>query len=170
MPLAGWYLGKTFAAYIAAWDHWIAFALLLFIGGKTVVEALVGAAGAKGGKRPQGADVKAPGEAPNIPETGTPASGARSDAGTGDVRDLRTLLSLSVATSIDALAVGVSFSVLGRGIWGNAALIGGVTAVICFAGFEAGRRIGGFLQKWSRIAGGLILAALGVKILLEHLL
>jgi putative Mn2+ efflux pump MntP len=167
MPLAGWYLGKTFAAYIAAWDHWIAFVLLVFIGGKTVAEALMEAAG-QGGKT-----AGRPGEGPEPPETRLPAAGGAASGektDTGDIRDLRTLLSLALATSIDALAVGVSFSVLGRGIWDSAALIGGVTAAVCLGGFEAGRRVGSFLRKWSRIAGGLILTGLGIKILLEHLL
>jgi putative Mn2+ efflux pump MntP len=74
-----------------------------------------------------------------------------------------------VATSIDAMAVGISFSILGQGIWGNAAIIGAITFFVCLAGFEFGRRIGLLLEKWAQIAGGIILIGIGLKILLEHL-
>jgi putative Mn2+ efflux pump MntP len=141
MPLAGWYLGSAFAAYIRPFDHWIAFALLGFIGGKMIVEAL----------RRSG-------------ETRTDESPERAD-----IRGLKTLLILSVATSIDALAAGISLSIMGHGVWGSAAIIGGITFLICLCGFEFGRRIGLVLEKWAQITGGLMLIGIGVKILLEHL-
>jgi putative Mn2+ efflux pump MntP len=146
MPAAGWYLGYSFASYIKTYDHWIAFGLLAFIGGKMIFESL-----RRTGDR-------------ECPEE-TPAGGKG-----GDIRSLPYLLTLSVATSIDALAVGLSFSMLGRGIWAPAAVIGGVTFVVCLLGFEFGRRIGRVLEKWAGLAGGLVLAGIGVKILLEHLL
>ena len=86
-----------------------------------------------------------------------------------DIRRLSCLLTLSVATSIDALAVGLSFSILSPSIWLPAAAIGGITFVVCLAGFEFGRRIGALLEKWAGIAGGLILIGIGLKILLEHI-
>lgn len=141
MPLAGWYLGSAFAAYTRTFDHWIAFALLGFIGGKMIVEAL---------RRPG--------------ETRPDQSPERAD-----IRGLKTLLILSVATSIDALAVGVSLSIMGHDIWGSAAIIGGVTFLVCLCGFEFGRRIGLVMEKWAQIAGGLMLIGIGVKILVEHL-
>ena len=91
-----------------------------------------------------------------------------SDSST-DIRSLSSLLTLAVATSIDALAVGLSFSVLGHGIWLPAAAIGGITFTVCLVGFEAGRLIGNVLGKWAGIAGGLVLIGIGVKILVEHL-
>ena len=133
MPVAGWYLGTAFAAYIQAFDHWAAFGLLTFIGGKMIWESLRGSDSA------------------------------------GDIRSLSCLLTLSVATSIDALAVGFSFSILSQGIWIPAAAIGGITFMTCLIGFEFGRRIGAFLEKSAGIAGGLILIGIGVKILIEHL-
>ncbi|GHV60512.1 putative manganese efflux pump MntP [Spirochaetia bacterium] len=139
MPVAGWFLGSTFAGYINAFDHWVVFALLAFIGGKMVFEELRG-------------------------EDGKPESGG------GDIRSMGTLLTLSAATSIDALAVGVSFSLLDQGIWLNAAIIGGVTLLICLAGFEFGRRIGRLFEKWAALAGGLMLIGIGTKILIEHLI
>ena len=133
MPVAGWYLGKSFAVYIQSFDHWIAFGLLFFIGAKMLWETLKGSDSA------------------------------------GDIRSLSALLTLSVATSIDALAVGLSFSVLGHGIWFPAAIIGIITFTVCITGFEFGRRIGALLGKWAGIAGGLVLIGIGVKILVEHL-
>jgi putative Mn2+ efflux pump MntP len=150
MPVAGWYLGKTFAARIQAVDHWIAFGLLAFIGGKMLFETF------KGEKKPA---------APDGHEIDTPASQRG-----GDIRSLPTLFLLAVATSIDALAVGISFSLLGQGIWSSACLIAGITFAVCLTGFEFGRRIGTLLEKWAEIAGGLILIGIGIKILLEHLI
>ena len=141
MPLAGWYLGSAFAYYIETFDHWVAFALLVFIGGKMCIEAL--------GHR------KESGKAPS---------------GDSDIRSLRTLLTLSVATSIDALAVGVSLSIMGHEVWGSAAVIGGLTFLVCICGFEFGRRIGHVLQRWAEMAGGLVLIGIGVKILAQHLM
>ncbi|GHV02912.1 putative manganese efflux pump MntP 2 [Spirochaetia bacterium] len=149
MPVAGWFLGSTFAGYIDAFDHWIVFALLAFIGGKMAFESLRSKAG----------DDKA-GEA----GSGKPKSGS------GDIRNMGTLLTLSAATSIDALAVGVSFSLLKQGIWLNAGIIGAVTLLICLAGFEFGRRLGRLFEKWAGLAGGLMLIGIGTKILIEHLI
>ena len=139
MPLAGWYLGSAFVDYIEAFDHWIAFILLVFIGGKMIIESLR--------RRKDTSGQAAP----------------------GDIRGMKTLLTLSVATSIDALAAGVSLSIMGHGVWGSAAVIGGVTFLVCLCGFEFGRLIGVMLEKWAQIAGGLMLIAIGIRILAQHL-
>ncbi|MDR2102625.1 MAG: manganese efflux pump MntP family protein, partial [Treponema sp.] len=141
MPVIGWFLGKRLISYISAYDHWIAFALLAFIGGKMLKEALE-----------------------------SKKAGASQPTEGGDIRSLGTLLTLTVATSIDALAVGLSFSILGRGIWGPAALFGLITAPVCLLGFEFGRRVGALFEKGAQIVGGFILIGIGAKILLEHLL
>ena len=155
MPLAGWYLGSVFASHIETFDHWIAFTLLAFIGGKMTIEAWK-----KNDKcPPKNADVG-----------GVDGQRAGTAAPAADIRSLKTLLILSVATSIDALAVGVSLSIMGLNIWASAAIIGGVTFAVCACGFEFGRRIGLVLEKWAQIAGGIILAGIGVKILIQHLL
>jgi putative Mn2+ efflux pump MntP len=140
MPVAGWYLGMAFASYIQTFDHWVAFGLLVLIGGKMLFEA-----------------------SKEKKETGSPDQGK-------DIRTLSCLLLLSVATSIDALAVGLSFSLLGQGIWIPAILISVITFAVCLTGFEFGRRIGALLEKRAGFLGGLILIGIGVKILLEHLL
>jgi putative Mn2+ efflux pump MntP len=138
MPIGGWFLGKTFISLISAYDHWIVFGILTFIGGKMIKEAL------------------------------SPKKGASPQASAGDIRNLGILLTLTIATSIDALAVGLSFSILSQQIWGPAALIGGITFLVCLIGFEFGRRIGLIFEKGAQIAGGLILIGIGLKILLEH--
>ncbi|NOY13092.1 MAG: manganese efflux pump [Deltaproteobacteria bacterium] len=81
-----------------------------------------------------------------------------------------SLVLLSIATSIDALAVGLSLAVLGVSIWTPALVIGITTGILTICGMLLGRSIG---QRWStgvEILGGLILIAIGVKILFEHLL
>jgi putative Mn2+ efflux pump MntP len=80
-----------------------------------------------------------------------------------------TLLGLSIATSIDALAVGVSFSFLNVNIWGPALLIGVITFGMSFAGVLLGNRCGAMFEKKVEIAGGVILIGIGIKILVEHL-
>jgi putative Mn2+ efflux pump MntP len=153
MPVIGWFVGQTFISYIQVFDHWIAFALLVFIGGKMILEALRETLQAKN----SGAG------------TGTDAGTGVSAKNYGDIRSIRTLLPLAVATSIDALVVGLSFIALDQGIWGPAALIGGITFGVCLMGFEFGRRIGLVLERGAQILGGAILAGIGIKILVEHL-
>jgi putative Mn2+ efflux pump MntP len=146
MPILGWLLGMNFRAVIQNFDHWIAFILLAFIGGKMVKESF----------EAEPVACEDNGESERISKT--------------DVRDTRTLLTLSVATSIDALAVGLSYSLLGKPILSPAAVIGAITFTVCLLGFEFGKRIGYLIEKRAELAGGIILIAIGIKILLEHLL
>lgn len=134
MPLAGWALGRQFERYIVSVDHWIAFGLLGYIGGKMIWDAFH-----------EGADT-------------CPAG-----------FDLKELLMLAVATSIDALAVGITFAFLSVNIWLAIGLIGGVTFVISAAGVKIGNVFGTRYQKKAEICGGVILILMGTKILLEHL-
>ena len=131
MPLIGWVLGTQFARYITSVDHWIAFALLGYIGGKMIWDALHEA-----------------------PETAPCASEAK--------LDLRELFMLAVATSIDALAVGITFAFL-------KVTIGVITFALSFAGVVVGNRFGTRFQKKAEIAGGTVLVLIGLKILLEHI-
>jgi putative Mn2+ efflux pump MntP len=165
MPVAGWYLGRTFAARIQAVDHWVAFGLLALIGGKMLFEALKGEKKNDASASQRGGDIRPSG--PFVDKYAIDCPAIRRG---GDIRSLPCLFALAVATSIDALAVGLSFSLLGQGIWGSAFLIAGITFAVCLTGFEFGRRIGTLLEKWAEIAGGLILIGIGTKILLEHLI
>ncbi len=135
MPLLGWFLGQQFAERISALDHWIAFLLLAFIGGKMIVEAL---------KK----------------DTGTE---------TASKFDLAELLILSVATSIDALAVGITFAFLNVSILPSVCLIGVTTFLLSFAGVVIGHKFGAKYQSKAELLGGVILVLIGTKILLEHL-
>ncbi len=82
---------------------------------------------------------------------------------------LLVLLTLAVATSIDALAVGVTFAFLQITILKPALIIGVITFVVCFLGVYLGRRFGALFEKKMEFLGGCILIAIGVKILIEHL-
>lgn len=138
MPVAGWFLGGQFADAIAPVDHWIVFGLLLFIGGKMIVEAARGGGG--------------PIECPADPKL-----------------DVRELLALAVATSIDALAVGVGFAFLSVDIAPAAALIGCVTFGLSLVGVAVGHAFGSRWERPSMLAGGIVLVVIGVKTLIEHL-
>jgi len=140
MPLLGWMIGAGIGPLVQQWDHWIAFALLAAIGGKMLWEAWE-----DGGPGEVGAD----------PD----------DDGFG----LRLMFVLAVATSIDALAVGVTLPMLGAPIGLSLATIGVTTAGLSVIGLFAGRRFGAALGRRLDVFGGLVLIGLGVKILLEHL-
>lgn len=142
MPIAGWLLGGTFRAYIQRFDHWIAFGLLAMVGGKMVVEFL---------------------------RSRDPASCGDESEARKSIIDLRTLLVLSVATSIDALAVGLSYSMLGEPILAPSLIIGAVTFGLCLVGVEFGKRIGSAFERWAELAGGIVLVGIGIKIAAEHL-
>lgn len=142
MPLLGFFLGSGFAAYICGWDHWLAFGLLALVGAKMIKESF---------------------------EIRDEASCSEDDLKKKNVLDPRTLLVLAVATSIDALAVGVSYSVIGAPIWLAAGIIGVVTFALCLVGCEFGKRIGARFERWAEVAGGLALIGIGAKILIEHL-
>ncbi len=137
MPVVGWACGIAFVKFIGNFDHWIAFGLLLFIGGKMIRES----------RRPEG-------ECPD----------------NMNCLHLPTLLVLSLATSIDALAVGLSFSMLGIHIIIPVLIIGAITFAICMSGVYLGKYLGHFFENKLELVGGIILIAIGAKILLEHLL
>ena len=139
MPLLGWLLGRQFEQYITSVDHWIAFTLLVLIGANMLREAR------------KGDDTT---DAETVYDAPLP---------------LGQLLLMAIATSIDALAVGISFAFLGVNIWLAIAIIGTTTFLISAAGVFIGNRFGNRYEKRATIAGGIILILLGVKILLEHL-
>ena len=138
MPMIGWLLGKQFERYIVSIDHWVAFVLLVFIGGKMIAEARKPAAEA------------------------TPVAMAQP-------LDLQELLVMAVATSIDALAVGISFAFLNYPMMEAVTVIGVTTFFISVAGVYIGNYFGNKYQKKAEMAGGVILVLIGAKILLEHL-
>ena len=134
MPVIGYLLGSQFEHLIVSVDHWIAFFLLLFIGGNMIKESR---------------------------ET--------------DVEDLdddfgfKTMLLLAIATSIDALAVGVTFAFLRVDIVAAVLFIGCITFICSAIGVKLGNVFGAKYKSKAELAGGVILILIGTKILLEHL-
>ena len=141
MPLIGFFLGSLFARQIVAIDHWVAFVLLAVIGGNMLKEAF--------SKEEEGCDC------------GCDKSVDYS---------VKTMFVMAVATSIDALAIGISLSLAGNvNIWLAALFIGICTCTLSACGVKIGNVFGSRYEKKAQIAGGVILVLLGLKILLEHL-
>lgn len=139
MPFIGWMLGHSFKDYIESFDHWVAFALLVFIGGKMIYEAFNG-------------------------------DDEDDDCSCFDIKEL---LVMAIATSIDAMAVGIAFAIDGIDTLASilvAILIIGVTTFILSAvGVFIGHKFGAVYKSKAELAGGIILILIGAKILLEHL-
>lgn len=133
MPSLGYLLGIQFEHLITSIDHWIAFFLLLLIGGKMIQES-----------REENEELD-------------------------DSFAVRTMLMLAVATSIDALAVGITFAFLQVDIVPAVLFIGVVTFLFSAAGIRIGHVFGVRYKAKAELAGGLILIFIGCKILLEHL-
>jgi putative Mn2+ efflux pump MntP len=144
MPLIGWLLGKQFEKYITSFDHWIAFVLLAFIGGKMAIEAIKG----------------------DDDEQNDDGGNKTSD---GEKLDLKELTMLAVATSIDALAVGITFAFLKVNILTAISIIGVTTFVLSIIGVAVGNKFGMKYKSKAEIVGGIVLILIGLKILLEHL-
>ena len=144
MPVIGWALGSQFMGIIGPIDHWIAFILLAFIGGKMLWEAFT-------------EDESAQGEQTIC-----------STIATKFVSDKVDLI-LAIATSIDALAVGISFAALSVDIVPAVSLIGVTTFIFSIAGVAIGHTFGARYEKPATIVGGIVLILIGLKILLEHL-
>ena len=135
MPFIGYYLGSLFSDIITTYDHWVAFILLLIIGGNMIKESF-----------------------------------DREDTCADPSMTIKSMFLLAVATSIDALAVGISLAMAGGvNIWLSVLLIGLTTFSFSAAGVKIGSLFGAAFEKKAQLAGGLILIGLGVKILLEHL-
>jgi putative Mn2+ efflux pump MntP len=139
MPVIGWNLGRFFADLIKDYDHWIAFSILAYIGIKMIIEGLK-----------------------------TEASEDSCCESDEHILDLKRLFVLSVATSIDALAVGLSLSLLGYEIITPALIIGVTTFIFSYIGVKMGCRLHRILGKRVEIFGGVVLITIGVKIIIEH--
>lgn len=139
MPIVGYFAGVNFRDTIESFDHWIAFALLSLIGINMLREAL--------GKEEDSEEKERCDEEAFSP---------------------RKMFPMAVATSIDALAVGVSFAFLQVDIWLAATLIGITTFAFSFGGVKIGNIFGARHKSRAELAGGIILILIGLKILLEH--
>ncbi len=139
MPILGWLAGHTVEKRIEKFDHWIAAGLLLFVAGKMIKEALE--------KNRDGGDA----------------------ASCPDMTRGHRLLMLSLATSLDALAVGLGLAALHVPVVYPSAVIGLVTFIVTAAGTKLGPVLGRWAGKWAEIAGGVVLLAIAAKILIDHL-
>ena len=137
MPIFGWLAGESIADYISAFDHWVAFGLLVIVGSRMLWESF------------------------------------RPEHGQGKELDITKgllLITLSVATSIDSLAVGLSFAFLTVNIVTASLTIGAVAFLVTEIGFAVGKRANKMIGKRAEAIGGIILLAIGLRILLSHLL
>ena len=141
MPVLGWLAGVAVAEHIHAYDHWAAAGLLGILGGKMLYEAW------RGDRAGPDADARAPRD---------PTRGI-------------TLVLLSIATSIDALAVGVTLAFLDVSIWLPSVVIGLVAGALSAVGITFGGRIGPRRRRWAEAAGGIVLLAIGARILIADL-
>ncbi|MBE7035072.1 MAG: manganese efflux pump [Ruminococcaceae bacterium] len=132
MPLLGWLAGSLFSTYIISIDHWIAFGLLAYIGGKMIRDS------------------------------------RESDEPCGCTH-VRILIILSIATSIDALAAGITFAFMPINILVSILIIGSITFALCTLGALLGKQIGSKVGRHAQTVGGAVLILMGIKILIEHL-
>lgn len=132
MPVTGWFLGTGFVSYVQAVDHWIAFALLAFVGGRMVRQGF--------------SDSK--------------------DCLHKDPSKGLTMVVLSFATSIDALAIGLGLAVIDVNIWYPSVFIGIITCAMSVAAIGIGKRVGAAFGPRMEVAGGILLIFLGLKILI----
>ena len=135
-PLIGWGLGMLASQFILEWNHWIAFVLLVFLGGRMVIEGF---------------------------------------RGNGDEEDepqhhhgFWLLVTTAIATSLDAMAVGVGLAFLQVNIIATALAIGCATLIMSTLGMMVGRFIGPLLGKRAEILGGIVLIGIGAQILWAH--
>jgi putative Mn2+ efflux pump MntP len=135
MPIVGWLLGLSIKNYIIQFDHWIAFGLLAFVGGKMIFESL-----------------------------------KNTEEKKFDPHKIKTVIILSFATTIDAFAVGISMAFLHVNMFLATFIIGSITFIIAMLGLLFGKKLGQRSGRKMEIIGGIILIALGIKILIEHLL
>ena len=142
MPLIGFFVGSLFAVYVKTFDHWIAFVLLALIGANMIKEAL--------SKDDDECECSCSAKSPFA---------------------IGTMFTMAIATSIDALAVGVNYAFLLEGfeIIFAVCSIGVITFILSAIGVKLGAVFGAKYKSWAELAGGIILVLMGSKILIEHL-
>jgi putative Mn2+ efflux pump MntP len=134
MTVIGWLAGRGLSRWLTAFDHWVAFGLLILIGGKMLWDSF-----------------------------------RSDDTACKDPTRGWMLLTLSIATSIDALAVGLSLALIAVSIWTASVVIGIVAALLSAVGAIFGSRLGRRFGVWAERFGGLVLIGIGIKILVDHM-
>ena len=143
MPIIGYFLGAQFEQFITSVDHWIAFGLLFLIGANLIREAL--------SKKTENGERRTE----NLPLS--------------TFRSQLQMFPLAIATSIDALVVGISFACIQVQLWSSVLIIGVTTFLFSVLGVKIGNVFGSRFEKGAGVLGGIILILIGLKILLEHL-
>lgn len=133
LTVFGWFIGSTFAVYIDAYDHWLAFGILFFLGAKVIISSM-----------------------------------REEESKPFDPLNFKVMLGLAIATSIDATAVGISLSLVGKEILSPAIIIGVITFLVSALGIIFGCKVGQRYNLRINIAGGIILILIGCSILAEH--
>ena len=136
LPIIGWFAGLSVVRFIESYDHWVAFLLLTFVGGRMIRSGIHGEEETH----------------KNDPSRGW------------------NMVLLSIAVSIDALAIGLSLAIMNLEIWYPAVVIGVVTGLMSLLGLRLGNRLGRRFGKRMEIIGGVVLIAIGVRIVLAHIL
>jgi putative Mn2+ efflux pump MntP len=137
MPVLGWFLGSNMVKFIQRWDHWLAFILLAFVGGRMLKEGLGN----------ESEKIKA-----------------------SDLLGFMSLIMFSVAVSIDALAVGLSFSLQKLSIWVPSIYMGLGTLIFTFLGLNLGNKTGRRFGSIAQITGGILLILIGLRVVITHTL
>lgn len=135
MPLVGWLIGSSFKRIIEDYDHWVAFVLLLGIGGKLIYDGI---------------------------------KNSVEEVNTNPTKNM-LLAGMALATSIDAMILGIGFGLIEINIWLAMLIIGSTTFLFSSVGVFVGDKLGNKINKGIEIFGGLVLIGLGLKILLEHI-
>ncbi|MDO5016521.1 MAG: manganese efflux pump MntP family protein [Eubacteriales bacterium] len=135
MPLLGYLLGSQLRKIVQPYDHWIILALLLFVGGKMILD----------GREMEDEEVVC-----------NPCSHSR-------------LLLLAIATSIDAMAAGISLSLSEAPMLSSVLVIGIVTFILSFVGTMWGQSLGSRFRSTASMIGGLVLISIGIKVVIEHM-
>ncbi|MEQ9315046.1 MAG: manganese efflux pump MntP family protein [Henriciella sp.] len=147
MPLIGYGIGLALASFVESVDHWIAFVLLLGVGAHMLWEAATD-------NVEIGEDEAVESVAPGLGRQGP--------------RWIHLIIA-ALATSIDAMVVGVTLAMMSVNIWIAVLMIGGVTTLMATAGVLIGRKAGEWLGRWAEVIGGIVLIAIGATILWQHL-
>lgn len=134
MPVLGWALGASIQRYLETLNDWVAFGLLVFVGGHMVWAGI---------------------HPDTQTQNGDPTRGIR-------------LIMLSTATSLDALAVGLSLALTGVSVWYPSLIIGLITSGMCLIAISLGNRLRNNFSRWATVAGGMVLILIGLRIVLEH--
>jgi putative Mn2+ efflux pump MntP len=135
MPVLGWLLGSTVEPLIKDFDHWIAFALLMFVAVRML---------------------RAGSDSSDTTQAEDPSRGL-------------TMVMLAIATSIDALAVGLSLAMIRVAVWYPSVVIGVVTGLACLLAIRLGARVGAWLDKRAQTVGGLVLILIALRIVITHI-